>query len=174
MEQTTLLKEIIRDIPDYPKEGILFKDITPLLADAKAFSLSIDLLVEQVAPYKPTKVVGLDARGFIFGAAVAKQLGCGFIPIRKKGKLPWKTHGVEYELEYGSNSFEMHQDAIEEGESVVIVDDLLATGGTAEAAQKLIAKCGGNLTAYAFLVELSFLNGTEKLNAPVHSILQYD
>ncbi len=168
------LREYIRDIPDFPKEGIMFRDITPLLADKDALSEAIDALVE---PYKGTKidhVAAVEARGFIFGSAVAKALDTGFVPIRKPGKLPYKTESLSYDLEYGSNTIELHVDAIKPGDTVLMVDDLLATGGTMIAACKLIEKLEGNIIGLTFLIELSGLEGREQLsNYPIHTIITY-
>jgi len=161
-----LLAQHIRDVPDFPKPGILFKDITPMLGNAEAFEACIDLFAEEAAKSQPTKILGIDARGFIFGAAVARHLGVGFVPIRKKGKLPRQTVEASYALEYGEATIAMHTDAIVAGEAVVLIDDLLATGGTAEAAAKLVNQLGGDLKSILFLVELDFLNGREKL-API-------
>ena len=170
-----LLRNAIRDVPDFPKPGILFKDITPVLADAKLLNLAIEGMCEAFADQKVDKVIGIDARGFIFGAMIAQRLGAGFIPVRKKGKLPWKTRGVDYSLEYGTNSVEMHLDALAPGERVVLADDLLATGGTAAAAIQLIQESGAVILGSAFFIELSFLEGREKLaNAgPIHSLLTF-
>lgn len=169
------LRAAIRDVPDFPKPGILFKDITPVLADGRLLSLAIDGMIEPFAGQPVDKVVGIDARGFIFGAMMAQRLGCGFVPVRKKGKLPWKTRGVDYSLEYGSNSVEIHQDAIAPGESVLLADDLLATGGTAGAALHLIEQSGGQIVGSTFFIELGFLHGREKLAGygPVHSLITY-
>lgn len=168
------LREYIRDIPDFPKEGIMFRDITPLLADKDALAEAIDALVE---PYKGTKidhVAAVEARGFIFGSAVAKALDTGFVPIRKPGKLPYKTESLSYDLEYGSNTIELHVDAIKPGDTVLMVDDLLATGGTMIAACKLIEKLKGNIIGLTFLIELSGLEGREQLsNYPIHTIITY-
>jgi adenine phosphoribosyltransferase len=173
-ESIARLNAAIRDVPDFPKPGILFKDITPILGDGELFSLSIDALTEVAGDAKIDKVVGIDARGFIFGAAVAHKIGAGFVPIRKKGKLPWNTECVSYKLEYGESEVEIHKDAVLAGESVLVVDDLLATGGTAEAAVELLEKLGANIVGVAFLIELEFLKGREKLgNAPVTAILKY-
>ncbi|MEM0896154.1 MAG: adenine phosphoribosyltransferase [Verrucomicrobiota bacterium] len=173
--QVQKLDAAIRDVPDFPKPGILFKDITPVMADGDLFKLSIAAFLDIAEELGPVdKIVGIDARGFIFGAAVAHHLGIGFIPVRKKGKLPWETESVAYDLEYGSNEVEIHTDAVQPGESVLLVDDLLATGGTAGAAVDLIEKIGGKLLGLAFLIELGFLNGREKLgDAEVRSILTY-
>jgi adenine phosphoribosyltransferase len=169
-----LLHAAIRDVVDFPKPGIVFKDITPVLADAKLFHESISLLCATAGDVKIDKVVGIDARGFIFAAAVADRLGAGFVPVRKKGKLPWKTRQTAYSLEYGESIVELHEDAILPGESVLLVDDLLATGGTAAAAVKLLDELGANIIAISVLIELEFLAGRSKLVPhPVHSILKY-
>lgn len=169
------LKSAIRDIPDFPKPGILFKDISPILSDPELLQYSIDLLVEtaHLDGQKIDKVVGIDARGFIFAAPVALALKAGFVPVRKAGKLPWKTYGESYTLEYGKNTVEIHQDAIQPGDKVLLIDDLLATGGTASAAVKLINKLGADLIRVSFLIELAELKGTEKIDAPVTSIISY-
>jgi adenine phosphoribosyltransferase len=172
--QVEALQNAIRNVPDFPKPGIQFKDITPVLADAKLFATSIDLLTESFKPGEVDIVVGIDARGFIFASAAALRWGAGLVPIRKKGKLPYQTHEESYDLEYGSNTLAIHTDAIKNGARVVLVDDLLATGGTAGAATSLIQKIGGNILETTFLIELSFLNGREKLkNAPVRSIITF-
>lgn len=174
MSKSAALHAAIRDVVDFPKEGIVFKDITPILADGKLFRESIDLLCETAGGMKIDKVVGIDARGFIFAAAVADRLGAGFIPVRKKGKLPWKTRQAAYSLEYGESVIELHEDAISPGESILLVDDLLATGGTAAAAISLLEELGANIVAVSFLIELAFLNGREKLgNHPINAILTY-
>jgi adenine phosphoribosyltransferase len=168
------IENAIRNIPDFPKPGIQFKDITPVLGDAKLFASSIDLLTNSFKPGDVDFVVGIDARGFIFAGAAALKWGAGFVPIRKKGKLPYSTHEAEYELEYGSNVLAIHVDAIKAGSRVVLVDDLLATGGTAAAAASLIRKIGGSLLEVSFLIELGFLKGREKLvNFPVRSIVRF-
>src|SRR5215210_8623962 len=170
----TRLTEAVRDVPDFPKPGIVFKDITPILGDRVLFKLSIDIFAEACEKLAVSKVVGIDARGFLFGAAVAYRLGLGFVPVRKKGKLPYKTESASYTLEYGEACVEMHVDAISPGERVVLIDDLLATGGTSAAAVKLIRKMGGDLVEAQFLIELGFLNGRENLDAvPVHTIIKY-
>lgn len=156
------LEKLIRKIPDFPKQGILFRDITPLIADGNAFSDVIKIMKENV-PEGVTKIAGIESRGFIFGGALAEVLGVGFVPVRKAGKLPWKTIKEEYALEYGTDSLEIHQDAISKGEKVVLVDDLLATGGTAAASTRLIEKCGGDVVKVMFLIELEELGGREKL-----------
>ena len=168
------LKQAIRDVHDFPKEGIVFKDISPVLEDPILFRKACELLQETAAEQKIDKVVGIDARGFIFAAPIALGLDAGFVPVRKKGKLPWRTIATEYELEYGSNTVEMHEDAILPGERVMLVDDLLATGGTAAAAVKLLHTLKAEVVCVSFLVELSFLNGREKINCnTIHSILTY-
>ncbi len=168
------LRAGIRNIPDFPKPGIVFKDITPILGDAGLFRLSIDAFVEAARQHAPTKIVGIDARGFVFGSAVAYALGIGFVPVRKKGKLPFQCESAAYELEYGEAVIEMHTDALVAGERVVLVDDLLATGGTAAAASHLIRQMGAQLLEAQFLIELEFLGGAKKLGAtPVRSFLKY-
>lgn len=168
------LHAAVRDVVDFPKPGIIFKDITPILADGRLLRASIDLLCETAGGARVDKVAGIEARGFIFGAAVADRLGVGFVPVRKKGKLPWKTHLAEYSLEYGQAAIEIHQDAVAPGERVLLVDDLLATGGTAAAAASLLTAQGADLIAISFLVELAFLDGREKLAPhPVRSLLTY-
>ena len=164
----------IRDVPDFPKKGILFKDITPVLSDIDTLRASIK---EMAAPFMDLEidvVVGIESRGFIFGAPIADVLNCSFVPVRKPGKLPWKTESVSYELEYGTDALEIHKDAITEGQNVLIVDDLLATGGTTEATCKLVSKLGGNIKGLSVLIELEALNGRKRLNQyNVHSLVQY-
>ncbi len=172
-EDLQRLRAAIRDIADFPKPGIMFKDITPVLADAAVFRLAIQGFASACKNLGAEKIVGIDARGFIFGAAVAYELGIGFVPVRKKGKLPYETVSQAYTLEYGEAVVEMHVDAVCEGEPVVIVDDLLATGGTASAATKLLIKKGANVLEAQFLVELGFLEGRRKLETPVRSFLIY-
>jgi adenine phosphoribosyltransferase len=167
------LKRLIRDIQDFPKPGILFKDLTPLLRDPAGFGRTVDMLASRYVGRKIDVVVGVEARGFVIGAALAYRLGAGVILIRKPGKLPYKTHRTIYELEYGTDSLEIHQDAISPGQRVVIADDLLATGGTINAAVRLVEQQGGSIVECAFLVELLFLNGREKVGHPVHSLIQY-
>jgi adenine phosphoribosyltransferase len=157
------VKALIRDIPDFPKEGVVFKDITPLLADELAFSTVIDLIVVHFGRGKVDKVVGIEARGFILASPVAYHFGAGFVPVRKAGKLPWETEAAEYELEYGSATLEIHRDAVAAGERVLIVDDVLATGGTARATAKLVEQIGGKVVGIACLIELGFLHGRDKL-----------
>ncbi len=164
----------IRNIPDFPQPGIQFKDITPLLADARRFAGAIELLTERFAPGSIDAVVGIDARGFIFAAAAATKLRAGFIPVRKKGKLPFTTIEQEYALEYGHATVAMHTDALKPGARVLLIDDLLATGGTAGAAAALVQKLGANILEAVFLIELTFLNGREKLTGfPVRSLVVY-
>ena len=168
------LKSIIRDIPDFPKKGIIFKDITPLLRDAEAFRQAVDIMADHFKHLKLDVIAGVESRGFIFCPVLAYKLGIGFIPVRKKGKLPYKTECESYSLEYGEAVVEMHQDAVSKGDRVAIVDDLLATGGTAAATARLIEKLGGQVQAISFLIELSFLNGREKLaKYPVSSVITY-
>jgi adenine phosphoribosyltransferase len=172
------LKGLIREVPDYPKPGIPFKDITPLLADPLAFGAMVHYLAfDEKVTKRATKVVGLEARGFIFGAALAQSLGIGFIPIRKKGKLPYKRKTLSYDLEYGSDTIEIHEDALSKDDYVLIVDDLLATGGTAEAAIKLVKSLGCHIEGVNFAIELSYLGGRKRLEAlevPVRSVLTYE
>ena len=164
----------IRDVPDFPKKGIVFKDITPVLSDIETLRISIK---EMAAPYMDLNVdvvVGIESRGFIFGAPIADILGCSFVPVRKPGKLPWKTESVSYELEYGNDSLEIHTDAIQPHQNILIVDDLLATGGTAEAACRLVSKLRGNIVGFTVLVELKFLEGRKRLKQyNVHSLVKY-
>jgi adenine phosphoribosyltransferase len=168
------LRAAVRDVPDFPKKGIVFKDITPVLNDPALFRGSIDLFLERCRGRKIDKIVGIDARGFVFGSAVAYELGVGFVPIRKRGKLPYRTEVAKYSLEYGEAEMEMHIDAVTAGERVVMVDDLLATGGTSAAAAVLIRKAGGNLLEAQFLIELEFLHGRKQLEpTPVASFLKY-
>ena len=157
------LEAFLRDVPDFPKEGIVFKDITPLLADAAALKEAVKLLADPYRDQHVDIVVGVESRGFIFGPAVACELGCGFVPTRKPGKLPAEAIACEYELEYGTDTLEMHADAIQPGQKVVLIDDLIATGGTIEAVVQLVKKLGGEIIGASFLVELSFLNGRDKL-----------
>ena len=157
------LKSLIRTIPDYPKPGILFRDVTTLMGDAKGFKAAIEQMAEPYRNAGVQGVAGIEARGFILGGAIADKLGCGFVPIRKKGKLPWKTIGQEYTLEYGVDIIEMHEDAIDKGERILIVDDLIATGGTAEAAVKLVQRSGGEIVGATFIIDLPELGGMRKL-----------
>ena len=168
------LRAGVRDVSDFPKKGIVFKDITPILSDHALFRASIDLFLERCRGKNIDKVVGIDARGFLFGSTVAYELGVGFVPIRKRGKLPYKTEIAKYSLEYGEAEMEMHVDAMRPGERIVLVDDLLATGGTSAAATALIRKVGGQLLEAQFLVELEFLHGRKQLEpTPVVSFLKY-
>jgi adenine phosphoribosyltransferase len=172
--RTGYLKSCIRSIPDWPKRGILFRDITPLLADAKAFDAAIEALCADFTDAGIDYVAAVEARGFIFGAAVAEKLGAGFIPIRKKGKLPFKTESITYDLEYGTDTLEVHSDAVTKGAKVLMVDDLLATGGTMAAACKLIEKIGGKIEGICFLVELTDLNGRDKLaDYKIFTVISY-
>ncbi len=169
------LKDYSRDVPDFPKEGIIFKDITPLLRSPKSFQAVVDSLADKFADERIDLVLGVEARGFIIAGAVALNLGVGFIPVRKAGKLPCETRAVEFELEYGTDTLEMHNDAVEPGQRVLIIDDLLATGGTAVACCKLVENAGGEVAALAFVIELSFLEGREKLRGyQILSLIQYD
>ena len=169
------LKKLIREIPDFPKPGILFYDITTLLKDKVGFATLIDQLAEHYLDKKIDLVLGMEARGFIFGPALAYRLNAGFVPVRKPGKLPAAVTSVSYELEYGKNTLEIHKDAIQKGQRVIIVDDLLATGGTAEATTKLAASAGAEICGLGFVVELDFLNGRDKLKGyDVLSLLRYD
>ena len=170
-------KGSIRTIPDYPKPGIMFRDITTLLGNPRAFRRAIDELVQPYAGVRVDKVAGLEARGFILGGAVAHQLSTGFVPIRKKGKLPHTTVRIAYSLEYGLDEMEMHADAIHPGERVILVDDLIATGGTAEAAVKLLREIGADVLAAVFVIDLPALKGADKiraLNVPVHTLVSFD
>ncbi len=177
MPAATDLKSLIRTIPDHPKPGIMFRDVTTLFGDAQGFKACIAQLTE---PYRTTPIdaiAGIEARGFIMGGAMADKLGCGFIPIRKKGKLPWKTYAQDYQLEYGTDRIEMHQDALARGNRVLIVDDLIATGGTAEAAAKLIHRAGGTIMGAAFIIDLPELGGSallERMGVPCHILMRFD
>jgi adenine phosphoribosyltransferase len=173
-ETVERLRAAVRDVPDFPKKGIMFKDITPVLSDRGLFRASIDLFLERCRGREVDKIVGIDARGFVFGSAVAYELGVGFVPIRKRGKLPYRTEIAKYSLEYGEAEMEMHTDAVKAGERVVLVDDLLATGGTSAAAAILIRKAGGELLEAQFLIELEFLEGRRRLEpTPITSFLKY-
>jgi adenine phosphoribosyltransferase len=169
------LRSAIRDVPDFPQPGVLFKDITPVLADSALLTLAVDGMAAVADGQRVDKVVGIDARGFIFGAMLAARIGCGFIPARKKGKLPWRTSGVDYALEYGTASLEIHEDAINSGERVLLADDLLATGGTAAAALELITRTGAEFLGSVFFIELAFLKGRERVAkyGPVNALLTF-
>ncbi|MGK7882617.1 MAG: adenine phosphoribosyltransferase [Crocosphaera sp.] len=170
------LKSLIRDIPDFPKAGIVFRDITTLLSDAEGLRYTIDTLQEKclAANLSPDYIVGMESRGFLFGVPLAYQLNAGFVPVRKPGKLPAAVHQVEYELEYGTDSLEIHQDALEDHHNVLIVDDLMATGGTAKATAELLEKIGCNVLGFAFIIELKALEGRKKLpDVPIITLLEY-
>lgn len=168
------LKELVRDVPDFPQEGVLFKDITPLLADELAFSTVIDLIVVHFGRGNIDKVVGIEARGFILASPVAYHFGAGFVPVRKVDKLPWETETAEYALEYGTATLEIHRDAVDPSERVLIVDDVLATGGTAKATAHLVERIGGKVVGIACLIELGFLNGRDKLESyDLYTLLHY-
>ncbi|NOZ86187.1 MAG: adenine phosphoribosyltransferase [Deltaproteobacteria bacterium] len=169
------IREAIRDVPDFPKPGIIFKDITPLLASPEAFGDVIDILEQRYTGKGISKIVAIESRGFLFGAALADRLKIGMVPVRKPGKLPYRKIRHEYKLEYGSDAVEIHEDAVLRGEKVVIIDDLLATGGTAAAAISLVQELGGVVMEAAFVIELAFLNGRAKLSpVQVFSVLEYD
>jgi adenine phosphoribosyltransferase len=175
LTDSAYLKNLIRDLPDYPKPGILFRDITPLLAHAEGFHKAIMAMAEPFRTNPPDLIAGTEARGFIFGPAVALELGAGFIPVRKPGKLPYKTFSRSYELEYGEDRLEVHKDAVKPGQKVLLVDDLLATGGTIAATRDLIEDCGGLVIGCSFLIELSFLNGRKVIgeDIPVYAPICY-
>lgn len=168
------LKKFIRDIPDFPKKGIIFKDMNTFPKYKEALRESVNILARQFAKQKVKYIVGMESRGFMFGAVLAYKLGVGFIPVRKKGKLPAKTRSVTYDLEYGTDTLEIHEDALKKGDRIVIIDDLLATGGTIGAVVKLVSSLGAKITGIGFVVELTFLNGRDKLKGlPVFSIVKY-
>ncbi len=168
------LKKYIRDIPDFPKKGVIFKDITTLLKEGKIYKKAVNFLAKKYENEKIDKIASMESRGFIFGGTLAYRFGCGFVPVRKKGKLPWETINATYDLEYGTDTLEMHKDAIEPGEKVLIIDDVLATGGTAKAVAELVEKLGGKVIACAFLIELTFLHGRNKLkNYKVFALMKY-
>lgn len=168
------LKQLIREIPDFPKPGILFYDVTTLLRDKDGFGSVIDSFEEHYREQRVDVVLGIEARGFIFAPTVAYALGTGFVPVRKPNKLPWEVEAMEYQLEYGTDRLEIHKDAIKPGQHVLIIDDVLATGGTAEAVAKLVEKLGGVVAGLGFVIELDFLSGRGKLGShPVHSLLHY-
>jgi len=169
------LRRLIRDVPDFPRPGIVFKDITPLLSDPAGLSLAVEHLSRPYRDVRVDRVAGAESRGFIFGTAVARNLSAGFIPIRKPGKLPYQTRSQKYELEYGSDALEIHTDAVRPGERVLMVDDLLATGGTMSACCRLVENLGGEIVGIAFLIELAYLNGRKRLgDYPIHSLICYD
>lgn len=171
---TERLKALVRDVPDFPQEGVVFKDITPLLADPIAFSTVIDLIVVHFGRGNVDKVVGIEARGFILASPVAYHFGAGFVPVRKKDKLPWETESADYSLEYGTATLEVHRDAVAPGERVLVVDDVLATGGTAAATAQLVERIGGKVIGIACLIELGFLNGRNKLEGhDLFSLITY-
>jgi adenine phosphoribosyltransferase len=171
---TVELASLVRDVPDFPRPGIVFKDVMPLLADAEALRAAVDGLAEFAAPLEPDLVLGAEARGFILGGALACKLRCGFVAARKPGKLPWRTVSVEYALEYGVDSLELHADAVTPGTRVLVHDDVLATGGTARAKVDLVERLGGTVVGAAFLLDLSFLGGRERLDGyEVYSLLTY-
>ena len=173
-ERLDYLRSKIRDVPDFPKPGIMFKDITPALSDPKAFNFCLDLMAERYDGQPLDAIVGIESRGFIFGAALASRMRKAFVPARKPGKLPYSTHRVEYELEYGKDAIEIHKDAVAKGEKVLVVDDLIATGGTAWAACELVRRLGGEVIGATFAIELTFLPGAKRLApVPVYSLLQY-
>jgi len=174
MDPLDAIRAGVRDVPDFPKEGILFKDITPLLSDPKLFRSITDHLVAACQGLGIQKIAGIEARGFLFGGAMADRLDIGFIPVRKKGKLPWKTESISYQLEYGEAELEIHTDAFQPGERVILIDDLLATGGTAAAAAQLVEKLGAEVVQIQFVIELAFLNGRAALgDRAVKSLLVY-
>jgi adenine phosphoribosyltransferase len=173
-DRVSFLRKHIRDVPDFPSQGILFKDITPLLANVDAFRTSIQLMVEGLDGESVSAVAGIESRGFMFGAALADKLGVGFVPVRKPGKLPASTYRAEYDLEYGSDALEIHRDALRAGDRVVVVDDLIATGGTAVAAYELVRQCRAEVAAFVFMINLTALGGTKKLPPTrVVTILDY-
>lgn len=169
------LEELIRDIPDFPEKGVIFKDITPVLGDPAAFSALIDAMTDPFKDEGITKVAGIEARGFTLATPIADRIGAGFIPLRKPGKLPYETAKVEYELEYGTDALEIHTDALGEGEKVLLVDDVIATGGTAGAAIDLLRKVGADVVGFTVFIELVFLGGASKIdNVPLHALVRYD
>jgi adenine phosphoribosyltransferase len=168
------LRGLIRDVPDFPQPGIVFKDMMPLIADAAALRASVDLLADWARPRSPDVILGAEARGFIFGGALAYSLGCGFVPARKPGKLPWRTVEATYDLEYGQDTLQVHADALGAGSRVIVLDDVLATGGTAAAKIELVERLGGTVVGALFVVELSFLHGRDRLGGTdVHALIAY-
>jgi adenine phosphoribosyltransferase len=171
----TTLARLVRDVPDFPRPGVAFKDLTPLLADAHALALVVEHLADPFADRGIDKVVGIEARGFVLAAPVAVRLGAGFVPVRKAGKLPWTTRSEEYDLEYGTDRLEVHTDAVRPGERAIVIDDVIATGGTAAAAVRLVERLGGAVAGLGFVVELAFLGGVDRLDGRDHvSLLVYD
>ena len=171
---TDELQALVRDVPDFPQEGIVFKDLMPLIGHAAAFHAAVEHLAEWARPRRPDVILGAEARGFIFGGALAYELGCGFVPARKPGKLPWEKIRATYELEYGSDSLEIHADAFAQGARVIVLDDVLATGGTAQAKIELVDQLGGDVIGALFVIELTFLNGRVKLaGTDVHTLIAY-
>ncbi|MCS6776204.1 MAG: adenine phosphoribosyltransferase [Chloroherpetonaceae bacterium] len=169
-----LAEDLVRDVPDFPKPGILFKDITPVVQNHAALKEVVQLLAEWARPKQVDAVVGIEARGFIFGAPIALELGVGFVPLRKLGKLPYNRVAEEYALEYGTNTVEMHADSVQPGQNIIIIDDLLATGGTAAAAARLVERLGGRVAGFGFLIELEFLEGRKVLSPyDVHALIRY-
>jgi len=174
MKNNSLLEKSVRNIPDFPKPGILFRDVTTLIQNKSAFKKSIDLLAKKYKGKKIDKIVGVEARGFIFGAALAYKIGAGFVPVRKKGKLPYKTISASYELEYGTDTLEIHKDAITNGEKVLIIDDLLATGGTVKAVVEMVTQLRGKIAGIGFVIELVDLHGRDKLKEyPLFSLIKF-
>jgi len=170
-----LIRSLVRDVPDFPKPGIVFKDITPLVGSSAGLRAAVAELAARCRGRRPTKIVGVESRGFIFGAALADRLGVGFVPVRKPGKLPWKVRRERYALEYGTDAVEIHRDAVGPGDRVFVVDDLLATGGTAAATIRLIRRCGARVLGAAFVIELASLHGRRRLRGvPVHSLVRFD
>jgi adenine phosphoribosyltransferase len=171
---TDQLKALVRDVPDFPEPGIIFKDLMPLIGNAAAFRSTIEHLAEWSRPRHPEVILGAEARGFIFGGALAYELGCGFVPARKPGKLPWEKVRATYDLEYGSDSLEIHADALAPGSRVIVLDDVLATGGTARAKIELVERLGGEVVGALFVIELAFLDGRERLEGTdVHALIAY-
>jgi adenine phosphoribosyltransferase len=168
------LRAFIRDVPDFPAAGIVFKDITPLLADGRVFAEVVAAMSDAIAAVDATTIVGIESRGFIFGAPIASRLGLGFVPVRKFGKLPWRTFTQSYDLEYGTDTLEIHEDAVGSGSRVIVVDDVLATGGTAAATVDLIRGTGASVEAVAVLLELDFLQGRSRLDVPIQALIRYE